>query len=474
MLASKCTPPSSPIAPTSSYPLNIMCVVDGDPVTAVIQVTLGSNESVALLKQTIQDVLLKRTKHSNTVVHSMKLWCLAKPIKDDYDSDDDNEPDNGDNDSIIISLSDTGDKKLMRPTKRIDHYFPSGLLSEGIYVIIGNIDEEEGLRSFKVFVKGVTRRNVSWTTDIRTATLDELRQHLRHAFGDIEDNTDNVTIHHHAAIKHGPNTIEPISSDISLRSTLGLYAMKGVMTLTFELGVAAKAFSHLNDNDLANRFGEDSVTIKAGSLNESPLDTAEQKQALENLLLSLEAMIVTFGKPQKEKGTTLYVGLFIAHAVALYGGKIKATPEYGLRSQHGNGSVDYSIQSSTGDKLVLGVIEVKYQDVQSGITQNAFQLHAALTNRTRQFDGARTSVKAYGIVTTLLTWTFMECTIPIDPTGSLGTPTFVTEEYPVALMVNAQQDEWKSQVKRIFGFLVWVLDTMLDSSHAISKKAKTL
>ncbi|KAF9387793.1 hypothetical protein CPB97_002026 [Podila verticillata] len=68
--------------------------------------------------------------------------------------------------------------------------------------------------------------------------------------------------------------------------------------------------------------------------------------------------------------------------------KDKATPEYDLRSQHKNGSVDYSILSTTDDKLVLGVIEVKYRDVQSGITQNAFQLHAALMNRNRKFDGA--------------------------------------------------------------------------------------
>lgn len=99
-------------------------------------------------------------------------------------------------------------------------------------------------------------------------------------------------------------------------------------------------------------------------------------------------LIVAFEKLQKEQGTTLYLCLFIAHAVALCGVKGKATPEYDLRSQHKNGSVDYSILSTTDDKLVLGVIEVKYRDVQSGITQNAFQLHAALMNRNRKFDGA--------------------------------------------------------------------------------------
>ncbi|ORZ20158.1 hypothetical protein BCR41DRAFT_351370 [Lobosporangium transversale] len=229
-----------------------------------------------------------------------------------------------------------------------------------------------------------------------------------------------------------------------------------------------RPFSKLGRQDLLKRFGEDCIS---GADNMICVLSSSEKQdaASEALSIALKPIVQTIGRPDSELGASLYVGVFLAHAAALYEGQVRLGTQFPLQSVHGNGVVDYIIAEATKDAL-CGIVEVKHTDVRGGVSQNAFQLHAAIMKRIRQ-EGTqnRTSYTMYGIVTNLADWILVECTVFVGDDSAVERTMFKTQRFPSVFDL----DDWEVYSKKVLSFLHWALGNMVsDSIHQV-KRIKT-
>ena len=163
-------------------------------------------------------------------------------------------------------------------------------------------------------------------------------------------------------------------------------------------------------------------------------------------------------------------------------------PERKIEGYYGEGPFDYTIEMK-GTGGVVGVTEVKENDFQKGVAQNAVQIESVLWGRKRKADefsreaghvsaeaaGVSVEVATYnrcfGIITTAKEWRFLECTN--SPTGN---PKFkLSHVYSVSYGKPTMEDG----VQEILELTKWLLTeatttvTVNAAAPASYKKLKT-
>ena len=129
-------------------------------------------------------------------------------------------------------------------------------------------------------------------------------------------------------------------------------------------------------------------------------------------------------------------------------------PEERINGPHGTGPVDYMIKSVTSLEIV-GVTEVKKDDIEQGIAQCAVQLESVIDNyrkrRAKEIEEVNQDRprRAFGIVTDAEKFVFLKCLISDEGRIGLEVSPHVTIDY--------RTESWKDRVKLILGNIVWLL-----------------
>src|SRR6266480_6809424 len=179
------------------------------------------------------------------------------------------------------------------------------------------------------------------------------------------------------------------------------------------------------------------------------------QEILRNLITELKARLKTIPISGNEASKSQYVCSYLVAGANLYEGKFELRPEKNITGPNGHGPVNFAIDLLRTAKMV-GVTEVKDEDIFKGITQNAVQLESALSNRKRkasEMEEERVFAgKTFGIVTDAEKWYFMECSL--DDQDRLR---FKLSK-PVTVVYDSKN--MGDNVERVLGHIAWLLKEM--------------
>ena len=145
----------------------------------------------------------------------------------------------------------------------------------------------------------------------------------------------------------------------------------------------SKAFSSYNLNAVCKLYGlnnDSNATLNMFPKLECQLITGEAyNRELSNLMTTLEERIKIMPFDGTNEATkSIYVYLFLHATISIFGtSAFTICPQKTIAGVSGNGIVDFAIDSTRTQRTV-GVTEVKHEDFNKGIAQNAVQLESCL------------------------------------------------------------------------------------------------
>ena len=157
----------------------------------------------------------------------------------------------------------------------------------------------------------------------------------------------------------------------------------------------------------------------------------------------------------KEAGKSSYVRSILVAALRgfIVESKPKSTltPQSDIQGRYGQGPVDYAIE---GSGEVVGITEVKKENMEQGIAQNAVRIESALPRRKRKAEvmekgEATHRTRCFGIVSDAVMWRFLECT-----RDEKNSPIFkLSSQYIVSYEEKVREQE----VMKIVEIIKWLL-----------------
>ncbi|KAF9973036.1 hypothetical protein BGZ75_001283, partial [Mortierella antarctica] len=111
----------------------------------------------------------------------------------------------------------------------------------------------------KVTLKTKSRRELSWTTDANTATLDELRTAIFSNHPDLYDGDTKITIRHPKNLNHPASGPVAIATDVQLRNILVIYIERDLDHLTIEIDTPSKSYSTFSWTEVNDLYGKNRI-----------------------------------------------------------------------------------------------------------------------------------------------------------------------------------------------------------------------
>ena len=304
---------------------------------------------------------------------------------------------------------------------------------------------------FDVFIQRRTSQSVPWHVNLNSVKLTDLRAFILKAYPKFE----NTTLFFRFRIKDG--TEQP-DTDKDLQKLLYRLVTNDETTIRITVTTPTKPYSDWTLPAVRGLFGlAENASFPAFSCGSIP-PTAESLTQLKNEL-KLRIMNTPFiiGSPEASK--SLYTYSYLISAVENFKKQFHVMPEEKIDGPHGTGPVDYMIKSVTSDEIV-GVTEVKKDDMEQGIAQCAIQLESVVDNYRKRKAEEIEEVnqgrpgRAFGIVTDAEKFIFLKCLTSDEGIIGLEVSQHVSIDYRI--------EGWQDTVKLILGNIVWLLGEALD------------
>ncbi|KAF9560940.1 hypothetical protein EC968_005945 [Mortierella alpina] len=470
--------------------MTLFCLVDGEATSHAFPVKVSLDDTIGDLKKLIKTE--KAHDFSDIDANSLTLWKVSLSIPDDEEE-------------ASITLDALSDKKKLPPTNRLSKLFVGPPLEDTIHIIVqrpsphpSGLDPEiAALRkqlseildsSICVDISIWPERKFafSWSTEIETATLDDLKRHL-YKYDSHYANDEYLEMY---LCNNGHAKAEAVIDDDCLRKLLRIAKTTCRTTLktgtkikwSISLATPSKNYSKWTFKDVCAEYGITSNTEpKIADLPPFPevqaeqMDTKLRKEMMNLLLNEVDARthILRLGGAN-EATRSIVVSSFLVAVTRLFHEDLYLEAQRELSGRRGHGPVDYSVHAVKDPTFTLGVTEVKKEDFNQGLAQNIVQLESALTAKKRkretyEVDGDEEpprKLTSYGVVTDASEWLFVECTMDEDESVS-----YKVAELPEQLNF---RKEWKEDAKTVFGKLVWLWTRMRDEIPTRNSYARKL
>lgn len=118
-----------------------------------------------------------------------------------------------------------------------------------------------------------------------------------------------------------------------------------------------------------------------------PLDDGAPKTAVDHLLTEIGPRLPTMGTVEgsNEASRSEYIFSFLVTAASIFQ-DIIISPQKQLSGTYGRGPVDFALKANASS-VILGVAQVKRDDIDKGIAQNVVQLLSSLSPGSSQKRG---------------------------------------------------------------------------------------
>ncbi|KAG0197401.1 hypothetical protein BGX28_009109, partial [Mortierella sp. GBA30] len=334
------------------------------------------------------------------------------------------------------------------------------------------------LATFNIVLESHSQKTFSWSIDPTTATMGNLRQAIEDERPELFEGATIICVGRTPELDEFLPVME--SSDKYLQSCLQNILLSNdgsrEQDLIVNLDTPSKPFSEYTASDIGNMYGfcmgfkdlpvisdiPDFDVVPYPEKNEHALRRLcdELESRIENTILDGSGVIATF------------IFSFLVWANSIFKQDLTVSLTKEIKSRRGQGSLHYAIQSKVDPTSILAVTEVKDGDFQNGLAQNMVRLEAISRGRKRKLEVEENSIRpvvSYGLVTDAQEWHFVECTLP--PTTRLLTrPSFCHSKMSKRIQYHRTKEEWQSDVRNIFGRVVWVVDEMMKN---VPKRRKT-
>ncbi|KAF9097082.1 hypothetical protein BGX29_008304 [Mortierella sp. GBA35] len=160
----------------------------------------------------------------------------------------------------------------------------------------------------------------------------------------------------------------------------------------------------------------------------------------------------------------MVVASFLVAATVLFKNELYFTSQREFSGRRGHGRADFSIhsRSRTNHPCIIGVTQVRKDNIRQALAENMVLLDSALTAtkrwRERQCaegeDAPPRKWRSFGVVTDGSQWVFMECTLDENETVS----------YRMSVLKERLnfRGRWQDSAKLVLGHLVWLWSRMLE------------
>ncbi|GJJ67709.1 hypothetical protein EMPS_00055 [Entomortierella parvispora] len=455
-------------SPVMDIAISVNCVVNGDPTSKAFAIKTYSLRSVAHLRKLIK---AEKTHRFNEVLAGeLTLWRVSCPVFSSFK----HKP---------IAVTEIQSATKLSPVEDLVDVLEDQLPNSTLYIIVQQphrVSEITTGATFTVKVKGRTPLIFQWAADTATATLKELRDIV---YNQQQWNSKVWT--EGSVVIEQPNCKEVIypESDQDLRSYL---QTNGDRQISIRLEGRPRPFPEFTLSDSDRIYGDQNLK-ELGSAGSTPLTSPAHLQAVDDLLRTLKSTVMamwTGESMSSEAGSSLYVAVFLIHAVGLFP-ELTMCPNKAISGRRGSGCLDYAIVSKDDPSRMLAVTirgptecnsvsrnMVQLDTITSGRKwklQDANDQHgSALTGQKRKFqddsrDGDNASpVFSYGIVTDATTWTFLECKTDVLHESGYNDPTFSLSTSPVLLHFSNEFGDWATKATQVFGHIVYQLQRLVD------------
>ena len=259
------------------------------------------------------------------------------------------------------------------------------------------------------------------------------------------------------------------TSDNQLQQALQQFANGNIKRIIVIVGTPQLCFSSYTYERIAQLYDliDDDNPLKSiptftcgtKSVDNNPL----AREAFQKLLVEINTRLIGIPlESANEASKSAYTLSFLLLVISLFNKSLYISPEFRIQGPKGRGNVDFAIMS-TAKRLVIGVTEIKKDDINQGIAQNMIQLDSALTTRKRQREDSK-SDKIFGIVTNAEKWVFLQCTATDDTLPSFQ----ISKQFQISY----NNGNFQRQAKEIFGTIWWLFDSFQQREEGGSKKKK--
>ncbi|KAG0249013.1 hypothetical protein BG011_009675, partial [Mortierella polycephala] len=429
--------------------VKLFCLIDGDPLSRAFSFQYEPTADVDDLRNIIM-TSPQAVAFNDIAAFQLTLWraSVSMTAADKHKA-------------ILLDTLDI--KEELLPSDMLSEAFLGTLPTKMIHIIIQRppqVPKSSTTIPLKVIIKMESKRELAWIADPNVTTLQDLRSAIFENHPDLKDDHATITIRHPKQLNHPSSIPVAITSDNQFRLILQAYGERNITQLTLDLDSPSKSYSSFSWTEVQEEYGVSQLR-NYNVFSTLHLDTKEQKQARGNLWNTLEMLNNSIGIPESEADASMYVACFVGFAIQLYKGNLRMTQQKELKGRRGHGPVDYALVSTNSNKLILGVVEVKFCDMNQGLAQNVVQLESALTERWRTLNNApgnTTNMNSYGIVTTASLWTFVQCTLSPSDDPTVSFPTFHYSRLPVTYSITG--GNWRSEAEDIFKRILWLVDAM--------------
>jgi len=316
--------------------------------------------------------------------------------------------------------------------------------------------------TFHLMIKPRTAQSVPWHVDLNSVKLTDLQTLIAKEYPKFEDTTLSF------CFRLGNGITDQPSTDQDLQELLRTLVTNNRMIVKIAVTTPTKPYSEWTLPAVCKLFGlaENGRFPPFSCGNIAPTE-ASLSQLLRELKLRTEnTPIDDEQRPAPEASKSLYTYSYLLAAVDNFKQKFNVLPEQKIDGPHGTGPVDYMITSVT-TLDIIGVTEVKKDDMTQGVAQCVVQLESVIITRKRQVDEGERDYpqKAFGIVSDAEKFLFLKCLVDSEGSISLEISPRVTVDY--------HAENLEDRVKQVLGNIVWLLSEVQKPPGNVDSQRET-
>ncbi|RHZ65133.1 hypothetical protein Glove_319g193 [Diversispora epigaea] len=325
---------------------------------------------------------------------------------------------------------------------------------------------------FDVVVSPKRTKGFKWTVNVDHATLEGLKKVIY----DIEK---TPALENNCAVldfvySNGSNEKYSPRNDQAFCEMLRQFISKHNFKFTVIIGTPSKRFSDWELPDVCRLYGLIDENGNA-SLDIFPHFTCGYKDlkdessqtVFKTLMNVLNFKLGITPVNLNEASRSLYLHSYLVAGARQYEEKFKVKPQFNITGPNGRGPVDFAIELLQTLKIV-GVTEVKHEDFDKGVAQNAVQIESALSNRKRKASEMEEENlfrdKVIGIVTDAEKWYFLECSY-----DNQERPKFKLSN---SIIVDYNSEDMESKVGRVLGHIAWLLEEIQKPTESLQSEGQ--
>ena len=286
---------------------------------------------------------------------------------------------------------------------------------------------------------GTERKPFPLSVDTTSATLSQLMTAISKLYPKAKDT-------HHFNLVIGDIKLPLPHSDEALRQLLESQIARDDMRITVE-AIKLKIFTRFKMKDVCKLYNLEYDSANPISqfprfkCQVEPVDEKLLDYLVEELILRTAVTPITYSS---EAHTTIYIYPILLAVSNSISRDVQVMPERLIVGAMAKGRAEYALE--TAEDEILGVTEVKSQDFNAGIAQNAMQIRSAVEqNRRRAIGGVAQRPRCFGIATDAHIWYFLEYSIGEIPKVSAG--------YPLGF----RGSTFRKELQQVAGIIKWLL-----------------